>query len=261
MPGEEFLIPLAAGAASALFGGNQMSAEQRRQLRLQNNIAQRLYAEGTGVPGSSPQEMAALASQRAQLGEQQLQQRNQSYAALGANQGAGSLGDFLQNLGGLQTAQNMNLQSQHLMNSMAMRRQALLQASGVGMSAAQLANQQGPPNQLPQMFGQLASSLAYNQAMKAGIPKTGGTPGITPGVGAPGPATTQAFTPMASYGSWVPQGQGGLPANYWSQPGQGQNGLMAAGNEPGYGANAADNRARQASGLGFLYTTPQGLRF
>src|SRR5438046_1412388 len=143
-------LSLLAGAASSLIGGNGMSAEQRRQLHLQNNIAQKLYGYSQGVPGSDPQEAAALAQAQAQLGEQQLAQRNQAYAALGANQGAGNLGDFLANLGSQNVAQRMSLESQHLLNALSQRHQALMQASGVGMNAAQLAGQQGQPNQLPQ---------------------------------------------------------------------------------------------------------------
>ncbi len=257
-------LAMLAGTASSLIGGNRMSGEQRRQLQLQNNIAGRLYAEGTGVPGSDPQEQAALASQQAQLGEQQLNQRNQAYAALGANQGTSGLGDFLSNLGSQQTAQNMSLSSQHLMNALAMRRQALLQASGVGMSAAQLAQNQGPPNQLPAMFGQLAQSLAYNQAMKQGQPKTGGGGGAgladlgltTADLARTMPgASTQAFVPMAQQG--------------WSLPNQG--GLIASGNEPG-GWNSQLNINRQSNGLGDpladlgtkirrRFMTPGGLQF
>src|SRR5205823_7402487 len=102
-------------------------------------IQQRFLQYGQGVPGSSPDEQAALASQQAALGEQQLNQRNQLYAALGANQGTGNAPDMIGNLGSLFTAQHMAVDQQHLLNALAQRREALLQAANVGQGISSMA--------------------------------------------------------------------------------------------------------------------------
>ena len=194
-------LSLGGGLLSLLGGGNRLNGQQQGLLDQQRRIAGQFEQYGNGVPGSSPGERAALAQQHAQLGEQQLQQQNQAYGALNRNQGVGNLADFLQGLASQRTAQNMSLDSSHLMNALAQRRQALLDAAGVSQGASGLASQQAPPNQLPALFGQLAQQLAYKkygpQANQDGGGSGGHTTladvGVSQGEFTTPPATTQGL--------------------------------------------------------------------
>lgn len=235
---------LLLGLASAASGfmHPKMSKDQRDLLRISKGAASRLYGYGTGVPGSAPDEAAALAQDRAMLGEQQLQQRNQLLGALGANPQLGQLPDFLTNVSSLQAAQQMALGSQHLLNSLAMRRQALGQAAGIAQGSAGLAREDASQSQLPQFLGQIAQSMAYSKAMNRhpsaggqGVASTQSVPG-GPQLNLPGVLTN------------VGRADASVPAYQWMMPHQG--GLIASGNEPGFGTNALANQIRQSSGAG-----------
>lgn len=189
---------LIAGGISAFGGGSRIPAELRPFLRMQTDIAQRLYQQGTGIPLSDPGERAALASQRALLGQQQNQQSGNLMAAYGANPGAFNTGDFLSNLSNQQTGQQMALSAAHLFQSLQNRRNALLQAAQVGQNAAGLAAT-AQPSPLPQLLGNLAQTYAFSQAMKRPQPVGAGGGGVTPGAGA-GAGMLQFPAAMANVG-------------------------------------------------------------
>lgn len=170
-------MAMAASTIAGLFNkGPKMPREIKNLYRLQAGIAGDIRNYSQSVPGSDPQEMAALAQQHGLLGEQQMEQRNQVYGAYNPNTDRGNLADLMQNLTGQQLMQRSSLDSQHLMNALANRRSALLQASGVGQAAL------GPASQMPgspgvdfsALFGNLAQSLAYKNARN---PKTQGSNG------------------------------------------------------------------------------------
>lgn len=189
-------LTLVSGLTSAFGGGSQIPRELRPFLRMQTDIANRLYQQGTGIPLSDPGERAALASQRALLGQQQNQQQGHLMAAYGANPGAFNTGDFLSNLSNQQTGQQMALSAAHLFQSLQNRRNALLQASQVGQQAAGLAGT-AQPSPLPQLLGNLAQTYAFSQAMRRPQAVGAGGGGVTPGAGA---GTLQLPGSMANVG-------------------------------------------------------------
>ena len=250
-------LQVAAPLISGFMGQGRLPREQRDLLRIAKGSAQRLQSYGTGVPGSAPDELAALAQQRALLGEDQLRNQQQLYGALSPLQGGvanPNLGDMLQSLMSQNTAQRMAVDSQHLMNAIGNRRQALQQAAGIAQGSAGLAQEQGGGSAFPQLFGQLSQALAYQQARKAAGRQGAGTQGVGQGGGAttlagvsPGEMfATQGggFTPMAEgagAGQWLNQMISGA---------QKAGGMIAPGNEPGAGLNATANQVRQSNQLG-----------
>lgn len=247
--------PVAGGLAlgGSLLGGflhPQMPAEQKRLLRISAGAAGKLYNYANGVPGSDPQELAALAQEKAQLGEDQYNQQQQAYGALSPTQGGvanPNLADFVSNLMSHQQAQRMSLESNHLMNALAQRKAALQSAAGVAQGSQALTNYDRT-NQFPSMFGALSQSLAYQAALKAGhspaavgaVQNTlggGGTFGAEAyGKAGAAPPTTplQAITP------------------FYTQANQGMQGSAAPGNETPGGYNDIQNKVRQSNGLGTL---------
>jgi hypothetical protein len=165
-------IAALAGTVGGLFNkGPKMPKEIRNLYRFQSSIGNELRDYSHSVPFSDPQEQAALAQQHGLLGEQQMQQQQQLYGAYNPATDRGNLSDLMRNLTGQQIAQRSSLDSQHLMDALASRRSALLQASGVGQAAL------GPASQMPgtpgvdfsSLFSSLANSLAYKNARN---PKT-----------------------------------------------------------------------------------------
>jgi hypothetical protein len=160
-------IAAVAGTIGGLFNkGPKPPKEIKNLWRLQAGIAGDLRSYSHSIPLSDPQEQAALAQEHGLLGEQQMQQQQQLYGAYNPATDRGNLSDLMRNLTGQQIAQRSSLDSQHLMDALASRRSALLQASGVGQAAL------GPASQMPgtpgvdfsSLFGNLAQSLAYKNA-------------------------------------------------------------------------------------------------
>lgn len=253
-------ISAGSGLLSLFGGGNQMTPEQQRQYQLQSGIAQQLAESGRGVPGSSPQERAALAQAQGQLGAQQLSQQNNAYAALSRNSSPGQLADFMGNQISLQTAQRQALDSQAMLASMAQRRNDLLQAAQVSQGAAGTASGPRTQNALPGLFAGLSQQAGYQQGYggQPGQPQQPGQPGaghttladvgVTPNeFNTPNPAAYQSL--LAGMGS---AGNSGGPGGAWlpttpgqyNQAAQGSQGLLQPANIPG-GANSMANQWRQ----------------
>lgn len=203
------LPSIIGGAASLLGGGPKYTPEQRWQMNFLQQNANQLRNYANSPVGSDPLEQAQFADQRAELGQQQSQQRQNllsQYNFLG--QGTNGAGDFLKNISGQQTAQNMALNAQNIMNAMQMRRQALMQSSQL---AAQMPNYQPHQNGLPELFGGLAQAYASSQG--------GGMGGLFGGGG----GKIGANNPYWSQGS----GSGGVnvPLGGMGSGGQGSGGL------------------------------------
>lgn len=150
-----------AGAISGLFGSKPKYSPMQK---LQMGVANDLMSYSKGVAGSDPQERALLGSLNAQLGAGQRQARDLLYAGMPAMARTDTT-DMALNLGSREMAQRGNLNLQALMQFLANRKAAGLQAAGVagGVGAPQ---QQGGGEALPAMFGQLASLYAQKQSMK-----------------------------------------------------------------------------------------------
>ena len=230
-----------ASTVAGFFGGGGRNKEQERLLRISSDAARRLHQFGIGVPGSDPGELAALAQDRALLGEQQLGQRNQLMGMMGTNPQMGSAPDAMMGMGSLATAQQMALGAQHSMQNLAMRREALGKAAGLAQSSAGLAQEQGG-SQLPQMLGGVAQALAYEKAFKR-QQQQGQAPGTATTQGTPGAGMLNTPDILNNVG----RRDMSIPSWQWMQPDNG--GLMAPGNEPG-GQNTMFNQIRQAGGFG-----------
>jgi hypothetical protein len=199
----------AIGGLASAFGGSSQSKEQRRLFQFQSGIANRLNQFSQSIPGSSPQEIAALASQRGLLGEQQRQDRQGLMSAMDLNQLSGSAPDALANISNQQTGQQSALTAQHLLQALNNRRDAMGQAAQVAGSAYGMAPQGGAGMAgLGQSLGGLAQMLAYMRALN----KPGQVQGVpSPGGGYAGLGTTPESLARMS------QGQAGMmPGRYSS---------------------------------------------
>jgi hypothetical protein len=199
---------LAGAILGGFFGGQQkMDPAMKRLMDFQMGIANQLRNYGQGVPGSDPQELAALAQARGQLGEEQRGQRDLLYSALG---GAGqtNIGDLLANLSNQQVGQRMALSAQALQEMLRRRREALLQSSQVAQAAygpAAAPREQGPD--LAGAFGQFASLYEQSRARRSQnnnrLPIVGGTT----------PATTLQMPSLMAPGLKAPQ-YGGISPGF-----------------------------------------------
>lgn len=176
--GGQIVGGLLGGLGGLLGGGPSLPPELRNLYRIQARTARSLEQYGRGVPGSDPQELAALASQRALLGEQQRGQQEQLYGAFGT--GAlpqGNLADFMANLSNQQMGQQSAVTSQHFLNALEARRNALRQAAQTAGAAAGTVRYQEPQGpDMGAIFGQLAQQYAYSQMLRNAA-KT--APGVT----------------------------------------------------------------------------------
>ena len=189
-----------------LGGGPKMPKAQRELLAFQQQIAQQLARYGNSIPGSDPGEAAALAQLHGLLGEQQRSQRDQ-YGAAAFSPGAGlppsAVADLLANLSNAQVAQQQSLDSESMMNFLAQRRQALLQASGVGSAAGKFLPPETPGLDLAGTLGPLAQQYGYNKAYNSRYrqPKPGSSGGyITPLKKTPGSYVPGYQGPMGFLG-------------------------------------------------------------
>lgn len=185
---------LGGGAASLglgllggfLGGGPQLPPELKKLYRFQSSIADQLRRYSQGVPMSDPGEQAALAQQRAFLGAEQNNAKNTLFAGLPtqARATAGGQADQLGTLASRQVSQNMALDTNHFLASLANRKNALLQASQVGTAALGAAGAQRYDlgAGLPEMFGNLAQVMSYAHERNKGAPNnnTGGQPQTAP---------------------------------------------------------------------------------
>lgn len=231
MPGwEGYALQFGAPLIAGLLGGDGMTKEQRAAYKMQKAAADQMYRYSQGVPGSDPQEMAALAQNQAQLGEQQLGQQRQMQGALQlGQQGSGSLQDFMMNMSSQQTAQRMNLSSEHMFNALAQRKQSLLQAAGLAGQAAQTA-QARQQNGMGQMLGQLGETMAYADAQKQARAARQKAQIQAAGNQNPAPTTPDAYASAKELDSRF-------------------NAAYAPGNLPG-DTNSVGNQNRMASGTG-----------
>ena len=182
-------IAMIASTVAGFFGPNQkLSPEQKFQM----DIANQFKGFAGSAPLSDPGERMALAQQRGLLGEEQRTGREQLFSQLGAIPGQQSgLQDLLRNITQSEIGQRMQLDSQALMEALAQRRQALLQASQTAQGVGSRQERPGIGSALTafaQMYGQQQAMKkgqdqqnAFMQMMQqyfgGGQPTTGGGPG------------------------------------------------------------------------------------
>ena len=154
-------MQLGAGLLGGLFSKRPQYTPSQR---LQQQIAQQLQQYSQGVPGSDPQEQAALAQMRGQLGAEQQQATGQVLGSLNSLAQT-NVTDLLRNLSSSQAGERGALDIQALMQSLQAHRAALLQS-------AQVAGSVGPKGEpargqdFPALFGNLAYQYSQQQAMK-----------------------------------------------------------------------------------------------
>lgn len=169
-----------AAAGISLIGGllsgpPKLPREVQRLYNLQHRAGRRLEAYSKSVPMSDPLERAALASQRALLGQQQALSRDTLFANLGA-MGSPAPADMLMNLSNQFGAQQSALTGQHILNALNQRRGALMQAAQVAQGA-QGGLQYQPGVDLGGIMAQLAQTWAFQNALKRGADQQQATPG------------------------------------------------------------------------------------
>lgn len=185
------------GLLGGLFGGQQDDPKLPPELRwiygfLKQN-AQGLRRYGRSPALSSPEERSALASARAQFGNDAAAKRAQGYAALGgeASTGSGGLADFMSNLAGQEVSGLSSIYTQHLLNSLNEHRAAKYagssQIASMATSAAGGPRTPQPTNpDLGGILGQLAGAYAFSQARQS------------PGQGAPSSVPVAPITGVGS---------------------------------------------------------------
>lgn len=152
-------MALLAGTVSSLFGPKpKLTESQKLQLR----IAKQFEKLGHAPPLSSADELSGLAQQRAMLGLEQGQATGQVLAAQ-PYYARGNNTDLTKNMASSQSGERGGLDLQAIMESIARNRQALLTSAQVAGSVGQPTTRQ---NDIPALFGQLASQYYQRQAMK-----------------------------------------------------------------------------------------------
>lgn len=147
-----FLIQAGLGLLGGLFGGRaRLSPEQRFQMQIARDIAR--FARS--APLADPLEQAALAQQRAMLGEQQRAFREALFAQMPTGVTTAPA-DVATGLAAQEISQRMALDAQALLDALQQRRAALVQAAGVAQGV-------GPRQQEPGL-GQTLQELAQQYA-------------------------------------------------------------------------------------------------
>lgn len=186
-------VPLVSGLLGGLLTKKPKYTPMQR---MQMDIAKQFQTMGNAVPLSNPDELSGLAQQRALLGNEQQQATGQTQGAMPAYART-SQPDMMANLASSQAGERGALDMQAIAESIARNRQALL-------SAGQMAGSVGAPGTpgsgegIPALMGQLASTYAQQQALKAANANSGGG-GIAGGWGSGGqPASGihQAYNPV-----------------------------------------------------------------
>lgn len=169
--------PVSAGLQGAsllasLFGGSgqpELPPEMQRLYRYLMKISRDRLHYAKGIPGSDPQEQAALAQSRALAGNELGQQYEGLLAALGtgnANQGD-ALANFRSGAGGTLAGIDANA----LLGFLANRQKAYMEAAQIGGMAAGPGSaygpQQGGQTDLAGVFGNLAQTYAYQKALNS----------------------------------------------------------------------------------------------
>lgn len=165
-------LTMGGGLLGGLFGGGggaEMPPEIRRLLALQARIARERYQYSKGIPGSDPQEMAALAQAQGLLGEQAANQRAGMFGALGTTDMASGFGpDMLRNMDQSLLGQRASVNSAFLMDALERRQAAAGQAAGIAGGAAGSARymDNGGGTNLASLIGNVAATMGQQQAMK-----------------------------------------------------------------------------------------------
>lgn len=185
-----------AGTVSSLFGPKpKLTAAQKLQLQ----VARQFQHMGNAPPLSNADELAGLAQQRGMLGLEQGQATGQVLAAQPYS-ARGNNTDLMSNLASSQAGERGGLDLQAIMESIARNRQALLTSAQVAGSVGQPTTRQ---NDIPALFGQLASQYYQRQAMKQANQGGGGA-------GAQNQGSMWPTYPQRSYGRIMgPPGAGG----------------------------------------------------
>ena len=166
---------VAGGVLGGFLGSEPTLPRELKNLyRMQYGLADQMRRFSQSVPLSDPGEQAALAQERGLLGQEQNQQTGDLQSQLNLNNALpGQIGDFATNLSNQQTGQRMALDSQHLLNALSTRRQAILQASNIaGNAAAGVKDYQQPPN-FSEIFGNIAKLATQNSTMNKANQKQG----------------------------------------------------------------------------------------
>jgi len=158
---------VAGGVLGGFLGSEPTLPRELKNLyRMQYGLADQMRRFSQSVPLSDPGEQAALAQERGLLGQEQNQQTGDLQSQLNLNNALpGQIGDFATNLSNQQTGQRMALDSQHLLNALSTRRQAILQASNIaGNAAAGVKDYQQPPN-FSEIFKNIAQLATQNKTL------------------------------------------------------------------------------------------------
>ena len=156
-------IALAAALAGGLLSKKPQYTEMQR---LQMQQARDLDAYSRGVPGSDPQEAAALAQARGMLGQEQQQGLGMLLGSMSPT-GMTSQSDMLRNIGSSFAGERGQLDMQMLMEFLQLRRQAMLGSAQIAGDVG-AKGEPGSGENLPKLFGKLAELYAQRQAMKGG---------------------------------------------------------------------------------------------
>ena len=172
----------AAGGLASLFGGSGdqapvMSPQQEWAAKFLKRYAKRLMQQSQSVPGSLPQEQAALAQQKGLAGEAYGASQSNLLALLGSNgnlseSSGDALGQFEQGrIGNL-----MNIDAASLMQSLQRREGFAQQAAGAAGQVASIAGNPagGVPGSggmdLSGLFSSLGQQIGYGQQNRPQAP-------------------------------------------------------------------------------------------
>lgn len=173
------MISAIGGLMGGLMGGGepQMTPQADEAYRWLRSMAKWFNQYAKGIPGSDPQEGAALAQANALLGNMFQGQRDQVMAAGGNPWGANGVNatDLMENLQSSLMANKAAMTSQHMLDSLGRRQQARGTAADIMGRAAGVAQggtytPQG--SNLASLMGNLAQSMAYTQALNRNRPMT-----------------------------------------------------------------------------------------
>jgi hypothetical protein len=160
------LISGGLGLLGGLFSkGPSISPEQQRLLQMQMQAARGLQDYSRGVPGSDPQELAAMASQRGLLGQQQRGLMGGLFSNLGAG-GSPAPMDMMGNLATQFQGQQAGAMSGLFGQFLQSRKNAILQSAQAAAGALPAAQPNVPGFNIGEVLGQLGQQLMYQNAMK-----------------------------------------------------------------------------------------------
>ncbi|HEU4754652.1 MAG TPA: hypothetical protein VFU47_16200 [Armatimonadota bacterium] len=216
-------LPAAGGLIGGFLGGSQepeLPPELQRVFHFLMQMAKQRRQFARSVPGSDPQEMAALAQAKALAGAGMGQQRESLLAALGPNSGlSGNAADALGRFGSSAGAQFAGMDMQALLQALQARQDAYGQAAGIASGAAGAVSggyRTAPTPDFGSLFREIGQSYQYQQRLKdlqktmqaappvttaRAAPYTGGLAGMQSSLGRdldptlPGPQVPQIHYP------------------------------------------------------------------